>query len=169
MAAAAMNKVAISTKFGLFRFRRMSFGPANALAIFQRLMDSVLKGLLWIFSLVYLYDVIIYSRTLGGRLVYLIEVFSRLRKSGMKLKSKKCTFLASEVEYMGFKLTLINIEQQSCIVDAVRDFPIRTLLTDVKFFLGLAGFYRKFIRGFACIASPLQKLTKKDSTFCWLS
>lgn len=167
MSKDSKDKVAISTKFNLFRFLRMPFGLPNAPAIFQRLMDSVLRDLQWVCCLVYLDDIIIYSRTFSGHLVYLTEVLSGLCASNMKLKSKKCTFIIDKVDYLDFKLITGGIVKQQHIVEAVASFPTPNSASEVKSFLGLAGFYRKFIRGFASHAAPLHGLLKKGVDFVW--
>ena len=167
MGDSSKDKAAVSTKFGLFRFLRMPFGLTNAPAIFQRLMDTVLRGLVWVCCLVYLDDIIIYSRSFGGHLVYLIEVLYRLQSAGIKLKSKKCVFAADEVNYLGFKLTPEGLQRQERIVQGVTKFPRPTNQKTLKGFLGLAGYYRRFIREFAKLAFPLNNLLKKNTTWVW--
>ena len=167
MAEESKQKAAISTKYGLFQFKRMPFGLSNAPAIFQRLMDGVLRGLLWECCMVYLDDIIVYSRTFAGHLVALVEVLERLRRHGIKLKSKKCVMVSKEVVYLGFKLTQNGLEKQDKLVEAVKMFPAPKDVKSLKGFLGLVGFYRRFVQDFCGKAASLYKLLKKDTVFVW--
>ena len=169
MEESSRPKTAFATHQGLFEFTRMPFGLCNAPATFQRLMQVILAGLEWKCCFVYLDDILVASRTFEEHLAHLVEVFSRLRKAGLRLKPKKCAFLRDEVAYLGHIISQEGIRPDPAKVHKVRTFPVPTDVTTLRQFLGLASYYRKFIPGFAKVASPLHDLTKKGSSFCWTS
>ena len=160
-------KTAFATHSGLYEFRRMPFGLANAPSTFQRLMHAVLRGLQYHICLVYLDDIIIYSRSFDEHLENLNDVFSRLRSANVKLKPSKCSFARSSVEYLGHVVSRDGIQPDPSKIAAVENFPVPQCVRDVRSFLGLANYYRRFIKHFASIASPLNKLTHKNARFYW--
>lgn len=162
-------KTAFATHQGLFEFTRMPFGLCNAPATFQWLMQVILAGLEWKCCFVYLDDILVASRTFEEHLSHLQEVFRRLREAGLRLKPKKCAILREEVAYLGHTISQEGIKPDPAKVHKVRTFPVPTDVTTLRQFLGLASYYRKFIQGFAEVASPLHELTKKGSSFCWTS
>ena len=119
------------------------------------------------FVKVYIDDVIVFSPTLTDHLRHLRQVFDRIREAGLKLKPTKCRFVAPEVEYLGHVLTPEGLKTNPATVSAVREFPVPTNLKEVRQFLGLSSFYRRFINGFAAIAQPLHRLTWKGVHFQW--
>ena len=131
-------------------------------------MDMVLDGLLGKDVHCYIDDLIIATDTLEEHLQLLEKVLQRLQKAGLKLKLKKCSFLKQQIEYLGHTLTERGIEVNNLKVKAIQDYPVPKSKKDVKSFLGLAGFYRMFIRSFAKIAAPLTALLK-DTDFIWSS
>jgi len=161
------RKTAFSTPYGHFEFNRMPFGLKNAPATFQRLMNSVLTGIQGLRCLVYLDDIVIYGPNLREHNKRLIEVFGRLRKHNLKLQPDKCEFLRKEVIYLGHIITKDGIRPDPSKLYAVKEFPMPKTVKDVQSFLGLAGYYRKFIEDFSKIAKPLTKLTKKGEKFNW--
>ena len=167
VAEASRDKLAISTKYGLYRFKRMPFGIASAPGIFQRLMQTTLRGLEWSCCLVYLDDTIIYSRTFGSHLVALVEVLTRFKRSGLRLKSKKCVFGTNEVDYLGFRLTKGGLHTQKRLVEAMEEFPKPRSTKSVLSFLALVGFYRKFIPRFSVVSEPLRRIAKASVQFEW--
>lgn len=160
-------KTAFATHSGLFEFRKMPFGLANAPSTFQRLMHAVLRGLHYEICLVYLDDIIIFSRTFEDHLAHLNDVFSRLRSANVRLKPSKCSFARSSVEYLGHVVSRDGITPDPSKIRAVKEFPVPRCTRDVRSFLGLANYYRRFIRNFATIASPLNQLTHKNTRFNW--
>ena len=149
------DKTAFVTHKGLFQFNVMPFGLTNAPATFQRLMDIVLAGLKWQCCLVYIDDVVIYSPTFEQHLTDLKNVFEALRTANLTLKASKCQFCRKEMRYLGHIITQQGIKPDPDLVKSVTHFPQPKKIKDVQSFLGLTGYYRKFIRDYAKIAEPL--------------
>ena len=149
----------------------MPFGLTNAPAVFQRLMQQVLAGLNPEegpdFLKVYIDDVLVFSPTLAEHLDHLRRVLVRIREAGLKLKSSKCHLIAKEVEYLGHILTPGGLKPNPTTVSAVKEFPRPTNLKEVRQFLGLSSFYRRFVTNFAAVAQPLRQLTRKGVHFRW--
>ena len=162
------EKTAFRTSSGqLFEFNQVPFGLCNAPATFSRLMDRVLAGLHWETCLFYLDDIIVFSSTWEEHLARLREVFERLRHAKLKLGATKCTFAAKEVSYLGHRVTEEGLLPDPSLLAAIRDIPPPTTATEVCSFLGLAGYYRRYVKGFAAISTPLFVLTRKEALFHW--
>jgi hypothetical protein len=153
------EKTAFVTPFGLHQFCFMPFGLSIAPATFQRLMEQVLAGLHWSTCLIYLDDIIMFSRTVAEHLGQLRDVFTRLKNAGLKLKPSKCHLLQNGVRYLGHIVSGKGIETDPEKVRSVFDWPIPLNQKDLKRFLGLASYYRRFVEGFAQVAAPLNALT----------
>ena len=149
----------------------MPFGLTNAPAVFQRLMQRVLSDLNPEegpdFVSVYIDDILIFSSTLEEHMEHICKVLEHLMAAGLKLKPRKCHFLQQEVEYLGFVITPGGLQPNPKHVGAVTQFPIPDSVTQVRQFLGLTSFYRRFIGQFAKIAAPLHNLLRKDVEFAW--
>ena len=158
---------AFTTHYGLFEYNRLPFGLKNAPGTFQRCMESILGSLNWRQCLVYLDDVIIFSCTFQEHLTHLQEVFQCISGAGLKLKPSKCHFAKSEVKYLGHIVSKEGIAPCPDKCQAVREFPIPTDTKSLRGFLGLANYYRKFVKGFSQIAAPLNNLLRKDVPFVW--
>ena len=171
VAPGAREKTAFVVPHGLFEFRVMPFGLSNAPAVFQRLMQRVLMGLNpedgQAFVSVYIDDILIYSRTLEEHLSHLRLVLERIQNAGLKLKISKCAFVQQEVEYLGHILTPDGLKTNPKLAQSVEDFPIPKNVKEVRQFLGLCSYYRRFIHQFASISQPLNMLTRKNVTFAW--
>ena len=150
-------------------FEVMPFGLCNAPSTLQRLMETTLRGLQWKICLIYINDVIIYSKTFSDHLLHLATVFDRLRTAGLKLKSSKCKFGCRTVPYLGFVATPEGIKPDASKVECVTAYPIPTNVKEVRAFLGLSNYYRHFIHSYACICHPLTQLTQKNQPFVWTS
>ena len=153
-------KTAFRTSSGqLYKFNQVPFGLCNAPATFSRLMDRVLAGLHWETCLFYLDDIIVFSSTWEEHLARLRQVFERLRHANLKLGAEKCTFAAKEVSYLGNRVTEEGLLPVSSLLAAIREVPPPKTATEVRSFLGLAGYYRRYVKNFAAIAGPLHALT----------
>ena len=163
----ASSKSAFTTYKGLYEFTRMPFGLCNAPATFQRLMHRVLAGLEWQSCFAYLDDVLVASKTFEDHLRDLGEVLRCLKGAGLRLKPKKCQFLRAEVPFLGHIISQRGIKPDPLKTQKVKNYPPPLDVPGVRRFLGLASYYRRFIPGFAQIASPLHALTKKNVAFHW--
>ena len=161
-------KTAFRTSSGqLFEFNQVPFGLCNAPATFSRLMDHVLAGLHWETCLFYLDNIFVFSSTWEEHLARLRQVFEQLRHDNLKLGADKCTFAAKEVNYLGHRVTEEGLLPDSSLLAAIREIPPPKTATEVRSFLGLAGYYRRYVKSFAAIAAPLHALTRKDAVFHW--
>ena len=145
----AKLKSAFCSTSGLYQFRVMPFGLTNAPATFQRLMERVLAGLQWNICLVYIDDIIIFSRTVDEHIQQLQTVFDRLKHAKLKLKPKKCHLFQKKVQYLGHVVSEAGIETDPDKISAVKDWPRPQTVTDVRSFIGLCSYYRRFIPEFA--------------------
>jgi len=159
------DKTSFVTRRGTYRFKVLSFGLANAPALFQRLMDLVLVGLTWEICLLYLDDVIIMSETFDEQLTRLTTVFDRLRAANLKLKPSKCKLFQREVVFLGHLVSADGVAPDPAKIQAVQNWPRPRNLTETRAFVGLASYYRNFVADFAAIARPLHELTKKGQIF----
>ena len=160
------EKTAFVCHKGLFEFNCMPFGLKNAPAIFSELMNIVLDGLDK-FAIAYLDDILIYSRSLEEHLKHIKIVFERLRKHGLKLKLKKCHFMQRETKYLGFIINENGVKPDPAKVEAIRSLKPPETVREVRSFIGMTSFYRRFIPNFSKIAEPIIKLTKKYAKFHW--
>ena len=167
MDPASREKTAFTTHAGLYEFTTMPFGLCNAPGTFQRLMECVLRGLTWQIALIYLDDVLVYSRTFEEHLQHLRLVFDRFREAGLKFKPSKCHFGQTKVNYLGHVITPEGLQPDPAKVKVVQEYPVPKTVKDVRAFMGLTNYYRKFIKGCVQIASPLHELTKKGTKFVW--
>ena len=159
----AQQKTAFTTPLGKFKFNKCPFGLAQAPAYFQSLIFHVLQGLNFTFA--YLDDVLIYSKDVDTHLGHLRQVFERFRQADLHLKKVKCDFFKKELQYLGHILSLDGIRPLPDKLSAIRDLPRPTNAMEVRQFLGLTGYYRKFVPHYSTMAKPLSLLTKKDLPF----
>ena len=137
----AKEKAAFCTTSSLFQFRVMPFGLTNAPATFQRLMERVLAGLNWQVCLVYIDDVIVFSKTLEEHICQLQEIFTRLKHAGLKLKPKKCNLLCKSVGFLGHIVSEEGVATDPEKTKSVQDWPRPQTVTDVRSFIGLCSYY----------------------------
>ncbi|CAH2089856.1 unnamed protein product [Euphydryas editha] len=145
----------------------MPFGLKNAPSTFQRLMNTVLSGLQGLHCYIYLDDCILYSADLSSHIDKLKLVLERFRQHNLKLQPDKCEFLRREVTYLGHVITDKGVSPNPEKVRAIESLPAPKNPKDVKSFLGLVGYYRRFIENFSKITKPLTSLLKKDVSFHW--
>jgi hypothetical protein len=161
------DKTTFICREGAFRFITMPFGLCNAGATLQRLMDVIMTGINFEACLVYLDDIVVFSSTVDQHLERLQQVLERLRKTGLRLKPEKCDFLKQSVEFLGHMVSSHGIGVHPSKIAAVTEWPVPCTLREVRSFLGLCGYYRRFVRGFSDIAAPLYRLTEKGRAFLW--
>ena len=152
---------------GLYQFCRMPFGLSGAPSSFQRLMDKVLRGLT--FATTYVDDILVHSVSEEEHKQHLREVFQRLKEAGLTLKGRKCHIGMTEVSYLGHVFSDVGMLPDPQKVQAVKNWPTPTSITEVQKFLGLASYYRRYICQFADIAAPMYALTRKGASFAWTS
>ena len=150
---------------GKFEFNRVPFGLAQAPAYFQRLVNEVLTDCN--FAMGYLDDIIIFSKMEEEHLQHLEEIFERLRKAGLKLKLQKCSFFKKHIQYLGHLISDKGIQPLPEKLESIVKMPVPQNAKQVKQFLGLVGYYRKFVPHFSDIARPLTQLTRRNEGFNW--
>ena len=148
-----------------FEFNRVPFGLAQAPAYFQRLINEVLTDCN--FAMGYLDDIIIFSKTEEEHLQHLEEIFEWLRKARLKLKLQKCSFFKKHIQYLGHLISDEGIQPLPEKLESIAKMPVPQNSKQVKQFLGLVGYYRKFVPHFSDIARPLTQLTRKNEGFNW--
>ena len=161
------EKTAFTTGTSLYHFNVMPFDLVNAPMTFQRLMEAALRGLHWTKCLIYLDDCIVIGRNFEEHLQNFSEVLDRFRTSGLKLKPSKCQFFRTEVTYLGHCINADGLKPDPTNVAKVMEWPTPKCVRDVRSFLGLASYYRRFIPHFSQVASPLNQLTQKNTPFVW--
>lgn len=167
MAESAKHLTAFVTPDGHYEFNRMPFGLVNAPSTFQRAVNGVLGNARFKEAFAYMDDVIIPSRTIEEGLQRLHDILSLFRSFGITLNLSKCNFLKQSIDYLGFEVSNSGVKPGKKKTEAVDQFPRPTDQHKIRQFVGLASFFRKFIRSFSIIAKPLTQLLKKDSKWRW--
>ena len=160
---------AFRTKYGLFEYTCVPFGLTNAPAAFQNFMDSIFSDLLYKGVVIYLDDIMIYTKTMDEHIILVTEILSRLRKHNLTANLKKCHFHKESVDFLGHVISADGIRMDPKKVSAIMDWPVPKNVKDVQMFLGLANYYRIFIPNFSHRAMALTELLKKDNQFEWSS
>ena len=161
------HKTGFTTHEGNYIFNKLPFGLMNSPNAFAMVMSEVLRGINWKFAQTYVDDILVYSSNFDQHLLHLQEIFDRLRRANLKLKPSKCHFAAKEVKYLGHKFTKEGIMVDEDKITSVLSYPRPKSQKDVRAYLGLCNYYRKFVKGFAQIAQPLNRLLSKDVKFEW--
>lgn len=161
------SKTAFVTRSGLYEWTRMSFGLVNAPSTFQRLMEYVLHNCHWSIAMVYLDDILVYGKTVEETMNNLEEVLLRLEKANLKLKPSKCHLFKKEVLYLGYIIGRGEVKTNPDKIRDIKDFEPPRNDKELRRFLGLTNYYRKFVYSYAEIASPLNKLLNKDVPYEW--
>ena len=162
---ADVPKTAFTTPFGHYQWKVMSFGLCNAPAIFQETMNKVLAGHLRKGALVYMDDILIYAKTQEEHARLLDEILTLLGQNDFYVKFSKCEFEKTELKYVGHIVGKHGIKVDPAKTQVVRDWPTPTSVKDVRSFLGLANYFRKFVQGYSTLVEPLTQLTRKDTTW----
>ncbi|KAJ1132588.1 hypothetical protein NDU88_010895 [Pleurodeles waltl] len=160
-------KTAFKTKFGLFEYTVMPFGLCNAPAAFQFFINEVLHEFLDVCVIVYIDDILIYSKNSEEHTQHVRAVLSKLKENHLFAKLEKCTFNVSKVDFLGYCLSPQGITMDVKKISAIADWPEPSSVKDIQKFLGFANFYRRFIAHFADIAAPITTLLRKGQRFLW--
>jgi hypothetical protein len=162
-----IHKTAFSTRYGHFEFLVLPFGLTNAPATFMNLMQNVFSEYLDDFVIVFLDDILVYSKNVAEHLKHLKTVLQTLREHKLYAKLSKCEFFKSEISFLGHIVTKDGLKMEPSKVKDVMDWPQPKNVHDIRSFLGLAGYYRRFVKDFSKIAGPLSNLLKNDTVFKW--
>ena len=160
-------KTAFRTRYGHYEFLVLPFGLTNAPATFMTLMNDIFRDHLDEFVIVYLDDILIYSKTREDHAEHLRAVLTTLREHQLYAKAQKCELFRTKVEYTGHYISDQGIAVDPRKIITIKDWPAPTTVPEVRSFLGLASYYRKFVQGFSAIATPLTALLHKDKEFQW--
>jgi hypothetical protein len=160
-------KTAFSTRYGLYEFTVMSFGLTNAPAYFMNLMNKVFMEYLDRFVVVFIDDILIYSRSESDHEQHLKLVLQKLRDNQLYAKFSKCEFWIDKVPFLGHIISNGGIAVDPAKVKEIMEWRVPTTVTEIRSFLGLAGYYQRFIEGFSKIAKPMTSLLEKGREFKW--
>ncbi|KAF8761434.1 hypothetical protein RHS01_00014 [Rhizoctonia solani] len=160
-------KTAFQTKYGLYKSLVMTFGLTNAPAAFQHFMNKLFKDLLDVCVIIYLDDILIYSKDDASHTGHVHEVLRRLMENQLFCKASKCTFHVTSVEYLGIIVLDKGFSLDKLKIQAVQEWPIPTKIKEVQSFLGFANFLHQFVANFSHVARPLHNLVKKDTPWKW--
>ncbi|GJZ64703.1 hypothetical protein Tco_0621124 [Tanacetum coccineum] len=158
---------AFRTRYGHYEFQVMPFGLTNAPAVFMDLMNRVCKPYLDKFVIVFIDDILIYSKNKDEHEKHLKIILELLKKEQLYAKFSKCDFWLESVQFLGHVINNKGVHVDPAKVEAIRNWSAPTTPTEVRQFLGLAGYYRRFIEGFSLISKPLTKLTQKNKKYEW--
>ena len=166
MAEKDIEKTAFSVNNGKYEFVRLPFGLKNAPGIFQRVMDDILREHIGKICHVYIDDIIVFGKTLEEHLSNLEKVLETLRKANFKIQPDKSEFLRTEVEFLGFIVSKDGLKPNLKKVEAIHKYPEPTNVKELRAFLGLSGYYRRFVKDYAKMAKPLTKLLRGEEGHC---
>lgn len=158
-----IEKTAFSTPMGLFEYIRMPFGLKNAPATFQRLMNHVLRDFVNKSCVIYMDDILIFSTSLSEHFETLTKIFKKLNEYNLKVQMSKCQFLAKQTEFLGHIVSSEGIKPNPTKINAINKVGLPKTIKQIRSFLGLTGYYRKFIQNYSMIGSPIIKYLKKGA------
>lgn len=160
-------KTAFRTRRGQFEYLVMPFGLTNAPAVFQRFINYVLSDFIDKFVVVYLDDILIYSKSLDDHRQHVTKVLEALQQNCLIANLEKCLFHVKEIEFLGHIISGSVVKTDPKKVEAVKNWPTPNTIKQIQSFLGFCNYYRRFIKNFSLIANPLFRLTRKDTKFDW--
>jgi RNase H-like domain found in reverse transcriptase/Reverse transcriptase (RNA-dependent DNA polymerase) len=161
------NRTAFITRKGQYRYKVMNFGERNACASYSRLNDLILMGLQFDIALAYLDDLIIWADSFDVACDRMRIVFDRIERAGIKFKVSKSKLLQRSITFLSYRVSEKGIEPDPSRIEVITSWPTPTNLTEVRAFVGMCSYYRKFLANFAGIARPMYDLTKKRVPFQW--
>lgn len=167
MAEGEEHKIAFHTHQGLYEFLVMPFGLTSAPATFQSTMNQVLATCLRKSVLVFIDDILVYSPSIDMHAVHLREVFQLLQQHQLYIKRNKCSFALTELEYLGHVISSHGVATDKTKIQAVSNWPTLANVKSLRGFLGLTGYYRKYVKHYWILAQPLTQLLKKGVLFLW--
>ena len=160
-------KTAFRTRYGHFEYLVMPFGLTNAPATFQAFLNDVLRECLDTVVVIYLDDILIYSKDEESHTADVRRVLQLLSEARLQVNLEKCQFHVTKVEFLGYVISPEGISMDPSKVSAIVNWPTPSSVHDIQVFLGFANFYRRFIKNFSKVVSPMTRLLKKDVPFCW--
>jgi hypothetical protein len=163
------EKTTFKTHHGHFQFKVMPFGLTNAPATFQCVMNSIFSGYIRKCVLVFMDDILVYSKSIEEHLQHLRIVFQILQENKFYVKLSKCQFAATQLEYLGHIISDKGVATDRTKTEAMLHWPQPSNLTELRGFLGLTGYYRKFVKNYGLLAKPLTDLLQKNTAFVWTS
>ncbi|GBG72565.1 hypothetical protein CBR_g12135 [Chara braunii] len=161
------HKTAFQTKYGLYEFVVMPFGLCNAPDTFQHAMNRIFHDYLDKFVIVYLDDILIFSRTVEEHVAHLDKVLSLLRQHKFKINGEKCEFGRTRILYLGHEISAEGLKPDDAKVASIRDWPRPQSVTKMRAFLGMTGYYHNFVKNYSIVAAPLTDLTRLDTPWEW--
>ncbi|MCG7875456.1 MAG: reverse transcriptase family protein, partial [Candidatus Thiodiazotropha endolucinida] len=160
-------KSAFVCKYGHFEMLRMPQGLNNSASTFQRTMEMALQGLQWITCLIYIDDIIVFGRNFEEHMRRVEEVFERIKAAGLKLKPGKCTMLQREVVFLGHVVSGEGVKPSPVNISKIITWPKPKTAKQVKQFVAMGSYYRRYVKDFATLVRPMVELTKKGKKFIW--
>ena len=159
----SIEKTAFTVNNGHFEYMRMPFGLKNAPATFQRMMDEILREYLYKFCFVYMDDVVVFSKSLSEHIDHIRVIFKKFRETNLKIQLDKSEFLSKEVAFLGHVITPEGIKPNPSKITAIKAYPIPKTQKEIKAFLGLVGYYRRFIKNFSKVVFPITRCLRKGT------
>ena len=160
-------KSAFVCKYGHYEMTRMPFGLNNAASTFQRTMEMALQGLQWVTCLIYIDDIIVFGKSFDEHMQRIEQVFQRIKSAGLKLKPEKCNMLQKEVIFLGNVVTDKGVKPSPINITKIVEWPRPKTAKQVRQFVAMGSYYRRYVKDFASIVRPMVNLTKKGRKFLW--